>query len=325
MSADAFGQRPDTFSVSVIVTTYNRAHLVAETIEAILAQTLPPLEIIVIDDGSTDETAAIVRRYPVRYHRVANSGLNSARRTGFSLAQGTWIAFCDDDDVWTPHYLETMSRHLGGGVRFGFANFVEIRDGVWGARDKFSEAPPGYFATAGVPFYPHMLWWVPLLPSTTVIAASLLREAGGFNPDFDHSFCEDWELELRCVQHEPVAIVAEPLVGIRRHTGNMTRNYLALRLGAIRVLEVARATHPAAARYDALLRDRLADICIEVLDVAFVAGQRAQVRTLARHIPPSRRSWKQNVKRMICMAPVPGALLRRVFGPKSGRLSCEKH
>src|SRR4051794_128122 len=116
-----FGEGKHVFSVSVIITTYNRASFLAKTIEAVLAQTLHPLEIIVVDDGSTDATAQTLCYYPVRHHRIPNSGLNAARAAGFALARGEWIAFCDDDDLWKPHYLATMATQLGGRVRFGFA------------------------------------------------------------------------------------------------------------------------------------------------------------------------------------------------------------
>ena len=228
------------FNVSVIITTYNRHDLVTQTIEAVLAQTLPPLEIIVIDDGSTDQTEAAVRRYPVRYNRIVNSGPNMARAAGFGISRGDWIAFCDDDDLWKPNYLQTMSRYLVGDIRFGFANHVAIENGVWGQTDKFSQAPDGYFTTIGDSFYPSLLRWVPLLPSTSIVAADRLREAGGFDQDFGRGLSQDWELELRCVQQGPVAIVPEPLVGIRRHGGNRTNRQLASLLGDIRVLEFAR-------------------------------------------------------------------------------------
>jgi glycosyltransferase involved in cell wall biosynthesis len=302
------------FSVSAIITTYNRAQFLAETIEAVLAQTLRPMEIIVVDDGSTDETAELLAKYPVRAHRISNMGPSAARAAGLALARGDWIAFCDDDDLWKPGYIEAMSRHLGGGVRFGFANFVEIHDGVWGTRDKFSLAPPGYFESIGDSFYPHLLRWVPQVPSTTIIAASLLREVGGVDPSFGRGWCEDWELELRCVQQGRIAFINEPLVGIRRHAYNMTANRLALLLGNIRVLDMARNRHPAAARYAEVLEERLADNCIEAVDEAFSTGRTDLVRDLARRVPAVRRSWRLRAKRAICTARVPGALLRRLFG-----------
>ena len=305
--------------MSVVITTYNRSSLVTETLDAVLAQSLRPLEIIVVDDGSSDDTAQALRGYPIRYHYIPNSGLNAARAAGIALARGDWIAFCDDDDLWKPRYLETMSLHLGGDVRFGFANFVEIRDGVWGTRDKFSQAPAGYFESIGELFYPHLLRWVPQVPSTTIIAAALLREVGGIDPDFGRSWCEDWELELRCVQTERVAVVREPLVGIRRHDRNMTGDRLAVLLGNIKVLDMARARHPAAARYAGIIDACLAEKCTEAVDEAFSAGRADLVRKLARRVPAGGRTWRLRAKHAICMLPMPGAVLRRCFGARPNR------
>ena len=93
--------------VSVIIPVYNGECYLAEAIESILAQTLPPDEIIIVDDGSTDETPRIARCfvYPVRYHAQSHSGAGAARNRGVSLAQGDWLAFLDADDLWLPDKL----------------------------------------------------------------------------------------------------------------------------------------------------------------------------------------------------------------------------
>ena len=237
-----------------------------------------------------------------------------ARAAGFGISRGDWIAFCDDDDLWKPNYLQTMSRYLVGDIRFGFANHVAIENGVWGQTDKFSQAPDGYFTTIGDSFYPSLLRWVPLLPSTSIVAADRLREAGGFDQDFGRGLSQDWELELRCVQQGPVAIVPEPLVGIRRHGGNRTNRQLASLLGDIRVLEFARDRHPAASRYSVEIRERSIEKCIEAADLAFTQGRTDMVRRLIGQVPAQRRPWKLTTKEMICRLPVPDALLRSAFG-----------
>src|SRR5579872_1896806 len=101
-----------TAGVSVVIPTYNRATLIGDTIDSILRQTVPPAEVIVVDDGSTDDTAAVVARYggAVRYHRIENSGPGVARNIGVSLARSPWIAFCDSDDIWLPIKQERQLR-----------------------------------------------------------------------------------------------------------------------------------------------------------------------------------------------------------------------
>ena len=209
-----------------------------------------------------------------------------------------------------------MSRVLGGDVRFGFANYVHIENGVWGNVDKFSKAPPGYFAAIDEPFYPHLLRWVPLLPSTSIISADLLRDVGGFDPDFGRGLSQDWEHALRCAQYGKVAVVHEPLVGVRRHGGNRTKTQLPSLLGDIRVLEFARDRHPVANRYLAEIQKRYAEKCVEATDLAFVEGRRDLVRKLFGMVPSEHRSWKLTLKAIVAELPVHASLLRAIFGEK---------
>lgn len=96
--------------ISCIIPTYNRAQLVGRAIKSALAQEFPPSEIIVIDDGSTDDTRAVVESFgaKVRYIRQENSGVAVARNRGVAEAQGEWIAFLDSDDTWVKQHLSTM-------------------------------------------------------------------------------------------------------------------------------------------------------------------------------------------------------------------------
>jgi glycosyltransferase involved in cell wall biosynthesis len=91
-------------SVSVVIPTYNRAHSIARAIDSVLAQTFPNIELIVVDDGSHDETAAVLARYGDRICliRQENRGVSSARNRGIRAAHGNWIAFLDSDDEWRP-------------------------------------------------------------------------------------------------------------------------------------------------------------------------------------------------------------------------------
>lgn len=94
--------------VSVIVPTFNRAAMVSRAIDSILAQTRPVREIIVVDDGSTDNTEQVIRKYGVRvrYIRQENAGVSAARNRGIKAVTGEWIAFLDSDDEWFPEKIE---------------------------------------------------------------------------------------------------------------------------------------------------------------------------------------------------------------------------
>lgn len=115
------------YTVSVIIPTYNRAALVGRAIESALGQTYSHTQIIVVDDGSTDDTAAVVKGYPgVEYVRRANGGQAAARTTGLGVARGSIIASLDSDDVWEPEFLERAVAAVATmGLDFVFVNWYQ--------------------------------------------------------------------------------------------------------------------------------------------------------------------------------------------------------
>src|SRR5262245_27326295 len=94
--------------VSVIIPTFNRADLIGETVESVLSQTFDDFEIIIVDDGSTDSTKEVIRRFdgPINYLYQENRGLSCARNRGFDASSGDYVCFLDSDDVWNPRMLE---------------------------------------------------------------------------------------------------------------------------------------------------------------------------------------------------------------------------
>lgn len=91
--------------ISVIIPVYNRDRYLAEAIESVLAQTYPAIELIVVDDGSSDRSAEIAQSYPLTYHFQPNGGIGSARNAGIALATGEFLAFLDSDDIWVADKL----------------------------------------------------------------------------------------------------------------------------------------------------------------------------------------------------------------------------
>src|SRR5947209_14232957 len=100
-------------AVSVIVPTFNRANYLPESLDSILRQTYPDYEIIVIDDGSSDETSTEMRRYPqVRYFEQTHAGIGAARNNGVQQAQGHFLAFLDSDDLWPADKLAMQVHYM---------------------------------------------------------------------------------------------------------------------------------------------------------------------------------------------------------------------
>jgi glycosyltransferase involved in cell wall biosynthesis len=100
--------------ISVVIPVWNCAQYVAQAIESVLAQLYQPVELVVVDDGSTDGSAAVIERYTpaVRYHYQANAGLSAARNTGIRLSAGSYVAFLDSDDLWLPAKLDRQMTHM---------------------------------------------------------------------------------------------------------------------------------------------------------------------------------------------------------------------
>ena len=113
-------------TVSVIIATYNRAHYVAETIDSVLLQKFRDFELIVIDDGSTDNTREVLRRYGdrLRFYCQENRGPSAARNLGVRHARGEWIAIQDSDDLCRPNHLEVLFGYVAArpDCRMVFAN-----------------------------------------------------------------------------------------------------------------------------------------------------------------------------------------------------------
>ncbi|MCB1064305.1 MAG: glycosyltransferase family 2 protein [Verrucomicrobiae bacterium] len=128
--------------ISVVIPTYNRASLVSDAIESALAQTHPLVEIVVVDDGSTDGTLAVLSRYPnVKILHQRNQGQGAARQAGLALATGSFLATLDSDDIWLPDFLsDSLEALRKSGAGFAFSNWstispngVEVSEGNLGA------------------------------------------------------------------------------------------------------------------------------------------------------------------------------------------------
>jgi len=236
--------------VSVIIPTFNRAKYIGEAIDSVLAQTYPVSEIIVIDDGSTDRTKDIVRKYghPVKYVFQENRGPSSARNMGLRMAQGNYIAFIDSDDMWEPDKVEIQ-------IDF-FRKYPQV-DFVFGHMANFSSSDSSHepeILNKRVCRYFKENYRSPeraldylmienVIPTPTVMFKSnCLKTVGFFN---ENLFCtEDFDFWLRFVYHCRIGFIDRIFIRRRLHATNIINDYLLRFQSKLTVLEAFGRKYP---------------------------------------------------------------------------------
>lgn len=311
--------------VSVIIPTFNREHLISETIESIIAQSFRPAEIIVVDDGSTDHTEHVVAQYGdlVQYIKIANSGVCKARNVGVEKSKSDWIAFCDSDDLWHQDKLLRQVELIRNSkdVEYCFTNFKTFKDNHWSKNTKFDDSPEDYWDTPRLdintdsfvitePFYGKVLSFTPIFPSTVMIKKSFFNRIGGFNETFGRKITEDFEFTLRCVQEKPVGVIVKPVVGIRKHEQNISSGNLSgisFVISDIEILNYSSQNHRLGEQYQSLIKEQIISRSISVAHGAFAFGEFSILRDILKNVPTSRRSIKLRIKEAIAFLPYPFA------------------
>lgn len=285
-------------SIAIAIACYNQAHFLAEALDSALAQTRPAAEIIVVDDGSTDDTAAVAARYPkVRYVRQANAGLSTARNAGLAAAASRYVLFLDADDTLAPETLARAGTLLDSDPELAFV--------YGGYRDVDADG--------------ELIWAQPVQPvddvftsllargnfiamhGTVLYDAERLRTAGGFDPGLPS--CEDFDVFLRLSRHHRAAAYDLIAANYRRHGASMSANHLRM-IAVTRQVAERHAQNP---REVALARQGIRSVCDyygklfyfgvsgHVRRGAWGAVSRdlcAAIRTPASHGPILRAGWK---------------------------------
>lgn len=194
--------------VSVIIPTYNRSQMVTRAVSSVLFQTFKDFEVIVVDDGSTDDTLDRLGqfdRHIVLHRHAANLGVSAARNSGIQVARSPLIAFLDSDDYWLPGKLAAQ-------VEF----FKQTPDAVacqteeiWIRRGRRANPRNKHLKPSGDIFLPSLKLCL-VSPSAVMVKASLLRNVGLFDEDLPA--CEDYDLWLRISCHYPIDLLDQYLV-----------------------------------------------------------------------------------------------------------------
>ena len=196
-------------TVSIIIPTYNRAVMLARAVRSCLQQTYRDREILVVDDGSTDNShealAPMLRRYPfLRYLRQAHQGVSAARNTGIRHSRGRYIAFLDSDDRWRRHKLAQQMAALARHPLWPcYTNEKWLKQGVHVNQSKHHRKFSGDIFAAS-------LQLCLVSPSSIVLHRNLLQRFGNFRSDLP--VCEDYELFLRLSLFTPFLFIDRPLV-----------------------------------------------------------------------------------------------------------------
>lgn len=213
-------------TVSVVIPTYNRLKSLRKSIESVSRQSFSDIEILVIDDGSTDETWPELQKImgtEPRLHawRTDNRGVSQARNLAISKASGTWIAFLDSDDEWLPEKLSLqLALAKSSGLQMIHGEEVWIRNGVRVNPMKKHAKPEGRI-------FAHCLPLCCISPSTSLIHKNVLDDIGIFNPEY--TVCEDYDLWLRIAVKYNVGLVKN-FVTIKYggHADQLSRRFKAM-------------------------------------------------------------------------------------------------
>lgn len=199
--------------ISVIIPTFNRAHTLRRALDSVLAQSRPADQVIVVDDGSRDNTRELVEQdYPqIDYLFQHNSGVSAARNRGIEQAHGDWIALLDSDDEWLPNKLARQCDAIESAPEYQLCHCDEI----WIRNGKRVNAMKKH-AKSGGWIFDRCLPLCAISPSAVMLHRDLLKQVGLFDEQLPA--CEDYDLWLKICSQQPVLYVDEPL--LRKYGGH---------------------------------------------------------------------------------------------------------
>ncbi|HJL74527.1 MAG TPA: glycosyltransferase family A protein [Candidatus Marinimicrobia bacterium] len=191
--------------ISVIIPTFNRAHTLPRALDSVMVQTLQSMEIIIVDDGSTDETNAVLADYPgLCIISQDNRGVSAARNVGIEKAGGEWLAFLDSDDEWLKEKLEKQWDAICNDDKL-----ICHTEEIW-IRNGQRVNPMKKHQKYGGLIYEKCLPLCVISPSSVMIHKTVFNDVGNFDETLE--VCEDYDLWLRICSKYPVLFVDEPLI-----------------------------------------------------------------------------------------------------------------
>lgn len=222
--------------VSVIIPAHDAEAFIRESVDSALAQTHRDVEVIVVDDASTDETPRILGEYGPRIKVLHqhNGSAAASRNAGAKIATGDWLALLDADDVWEPDKLARQLAHSH--ATFSYTNRTNI-----GSRGDVPELQSDVTTTHdGDVFMPLLLEGNFMTNSSVMMRRHVFERLGGFSTKLKNA--EDWDLWLRIAEHHRVSYCPEPLIRYRFHGGGKSNNHRAMAIARRNVVARALST-----------------------------------------------------------------------------------
>ena len=227
--------------VDVIIPTFNRAHLLQRAIESVLNQTYKEFKLYIVDDGSTDNTLELLKKYQghpqIVVHTQTNHGVSAARNYAVRHSHSPWISFLDSDDEWLPQKLESQIRYLKlhPQCRFLHSEEIWIRNGVRvNPKVKHNKGPDELFKRS--------LEFCLISPSTVIMRKDLFLEHGMFDETF--TVCEDYDLWLKILAHEEIGFLPDYLTNkYGGHSDQLSTQFVAMDYWRIQSLWKLLKTH----------------------------------------------------------------------------------
>jgi glycosyltransferase involved in cell wall biosynthesis len=278
--------------ISVVIPSYNRRHTLERALRSVIEQTSAVDEIILVDDGSTDDSAAMTAQlFPdVKLIRQSNRGVSAARNSGIRAARHDWIALLDSDDSWLAHKIQSIRE----AARLHPGHVLYHSDEIW-MRRGVRVNPMQKHRKSGGWIFKQCLPLCAISPSASVLCKSTLQALGLFDETLPA--CEDYDMWLRLCHRFPVHFIEQALIiKYGGHEDQLSRRYPAMDRYRVRALHRLLETEPLSEEYFEAARATL----LAKLDILHKGARKHGNHSLIDEIEPLHRRWCDDSQPATC-------------------------
>jgi len=297
-------------NISVVIPVYNRADWITKTLDRIICQITSLDEVVICDDGSTDNLDEVLEAYKdiVKVVRISNSGPGAARMTGIENTKNEWIALCDSDDYWHKDHIYNFNKavHKHPNIEFYFSNFIESNSkGI----SKFEKAPLAWFNSITKEYdqeidiilcndnlFKNLLDFQPCFQSACLFRRSLYDKVGGINPLISRLPSEDAHLTRRLAACGITAINTNASVTINKHDANFSADITKNMAGRIEILELLLKENRVPKNDIAKLKDNIFKSKLQLMRIYYWHRRYQDMRSLYADLDKTSFSMKDKLK-----------------------------